>query len=899
MTLRRDLSIQLTSLYIAFVCVVLIASYSFMQFASQQLESDIIASDLSLANAIAQETFSASQSAMQAVQSLGENPDVTSMDINKMEIIFRDAISVRKDVNLIYRLDAKGIMQFHYPIGLESTVGQDFSFRDYFQEAITQTTPLFSLGRISPTTQQPVATAVMPIWSDQGDFQGVAAMNVKLQFLSDTLTNIATSNYSQENIQIAIIDRAGQIIAHSDTSYLLINAHNLFPSVAEDVLAGETGSLIVADRVGEDYIYSYMPIVDSGWGVVVMRPTAIAFNIIHLFRQGMVAVVTIFLISGLIFWVTLVRSLINPLERLARVSQDVWNEQIQSGDMTVALQQIPQRSDHLGILTSSLTQLHQGITSHLQELTTLLETSAAVVSTLDLSVVLTRILEQVEQLLDVQMSAIFVLDEEANLFRVEASRNFPAWYAEQVMIDPQDPNSAAMRAIRSSQPIQISDTETDPSYQHNRQRARIAGYRSLMVIKMNVQHSPPAVLLVGRTRPYTYSQREINLLLNFANHATMAMDNATLYARSDMNLQKQTHRLETLIQSLQDGLVLEDSDGNVIYSNQRIVDLVGLEPETIYQEPIGCLIDILIQDSVDSQDTRRKIKQLLKDKGIRHAKIEQKQETQSRHLEITLFDVENPKHKVFGRGWIISDITQSYVVERMRTILIASVSHELRTPLAGIKGYVSTLLADDVEWDQQSQREFLNIISRETDRLSKLVRDLLDMSKIESGVVRINRIMTDMNQMIEQIIQHSPAQLGERLQVVVPADFPMVNIDQQRVETILRNLIENAAKYSPDTSPILVEMSIHANELVVKVTDKGPGISHEQHERVFEQFYRVDNALTQKATGFGLGLAIARSFVLVQGGRIWLIPTDEGTCVAFAIPLNTPPVMDLEHKTDI
>jgi len=245
----------------------------------------------------------------------------------------------------------------------------------------------------------------------------------------------------------------------------------------------------------------------------------------------------------------------------------------------VELTSIARRRDQIGHLARSLIRMEDAIEARLNELSTLLETSAAVVSTLDSKTVLNRILEQVERLLDVRMSAIIGLDERHRVFRAQASRGLSRNYVEQIAIPPTEPHSVSLRALRSGEPIQISDTETNPSFKANRPRARAEGYRSVLALPLNTNYAPPSVLIVFRPEPHVFNEQEISLLRNFANHAAMAIENAALYARSDMRLQEQTRRLEALIQSLNDAIILEDPDKRVIYANRRVEALTGLSAD--------------------------------------------------------------------------------------------------------------------------------------------------------------------------------------------------------------------------------------------------------------------------------------------------------------------------------
>lgn len=903
-SIRRDLGLQLLALYLLFVGPMVLTALTFDRLASQRLVMDIQAGDLALARAIAQETNTTMDHALQSVEMLAQYPAVINVDNAAMEEIFSTFMSARPEVNLVYRLDSDGIMKFHQPTGPGSTVGTDFSFRDYYQKALTTADPLISLGRISPTTGQPVATAVMPLWTDTGDFLGLVATNIKLESLSTTLTSIASEYLSDEYFNVTIIDAAGRVIAHpspsSDT--LLVDMSVELPEIYQSILDGNSDNLIASNGDGQETLYSYVPVPRAGWGVIVSRPTSVAFATPRAFHRGILLLVGVFLGIGLIFWIALSRQVIRPLERLAALSHMIGRQQEVSSEHRDALQDMADRPDQMGHLIRSLTRMEDAVEARLNELSTLLQTSAAVVSSLDPKTVLERILEQVERLLEVKKCAIVALDEERGIFRAQASRGLSRRYSEQISIDPREPQSVSLRAIRSGKPIQISDTEDDPTFAIMRPRSRIEGYRSVLAVPLNTQHAPPSALLVYRPEPHVFSEREIDLLSNFANHAAMAIENAALYARSDMRLEEQTRRLEALIQSLQDGLILEDLEGRVLYANRRISELLDLAPEEIGGIAVDKLIERLLSrssenDGVKRQKIRQAVLDALNGSGDRRVELSVQDARRTRHLRLQLFDVTDSHGMPIGRGQIIRDITTRREVDRMKSSLISTVSHELRTPLAAIKGYATTLLAEDVDWDSRTQREFLTIISNETDRLSDLVNDLLDMSRIEAGNLIVSRVECDLKELIERAAERSHPHPGKRLNIKLPEDLPTFSADPKRIEVVLRNLIENAAKYAGESSPILVSANRNGNNLIVRVEDEGPGIPAAESEHIFESFYRIENGLNRSAPGAGIGLAICQGFVRAHGGEIWLEPRPQGTGVAFSLPLiesrhemATPPI---------
>jgi signal transduction histidine kinase len=241
-----------------------------------------------------------------------------------------------------------------------------------------------------------------------------------------------------------------------------------------------------------------------------------------------------------------------------------------------------------------------------------------------------------------------------------------------------------------------------------------------------------------------------------------------------------------------------------------------------------------------------------------------------------------------GRIFVLRDVTHENEAERMRSALISTVSHELRSPLTAISGYTATLLHGG-PWDQETEREFLEIVADAAEKLSRLVDSLLDAAKLEAGVLSLEREPVRVERIAERMIaQRRPLAPHHTLEVETDGGLPLADADPLRVEQVLTNLVENAIKYSPDGGRIAVRLTHDQSEgaLVVRVEDQGVGISPEQAERLFERFYRVDGALARKTKGVGLGLFICKSLVAAHGGRIWVDSTPgAGSRFSFTLPL--------------
>jgi signal transduction histidine kinase len=227
-------------------------------------------------------------------------------------------------------------------------------------------------------------------------------------------------------------------------------------------------------------------------------------------------------------------------------------------------------------------------------------------------------------------------------------------------------------------------------------------------------------------------------------------------------------------------------------------------------------------------------------------------------------------------------------LDRLKTELLSTVSHELRTPLASIKGYSTTLLRSDVEWDQQEQTEFLGMIDEEADRLSSLINDLLEMSAIEAGVFQIRRRMTNVGKLAQKLVKRTRAHTQLlKLSCHLQPGLSETAIDARRIEQVVTNLLENAIKYSQDGGRISVSVEEDHSMILVSVADQGIGIPQDEIGLIFDRFYRVQNSRSYETGGSGLGLAICRGIVEAHGGQIWVeSDAGKGSVFTFSIPIT-------------
>ena len=248
---------------------------------------------------------------------------------------------------------------------------------------------------------------------------------------------------------------------------------------------------------------------------------------------------------------------------------------------------------------------------------------------------------------------------------------------------------------------------------------------------------------------------------------------------------------------------------------------------------------------------------------------------------------------VIERARLRRESLQVEVLKRtdaLRAALLSSVSHDLRTPLASIKASASSLLQEDVQWDEETRRSFALTIEREADRLNRLVANLLDMSRIEGGALKPEKEWYPIDELIHDVLGRMQQMLQNRIVIThLPDELPPVKLDYLEIDQVLTNLIENAVRYTPAGSPIEISARIDGDQMVVSVADRGPGIPPADLERVFDKFYRVLDTVN-KTTGSGLGLAVSKGLVEAHGGRIWAENREGGGAIfSFTLPLVSVP----------
>lgn len=275
--------------------------------------------------------------------------------------------------------------------------------------------------------------------------------------------------------------------------------------------------------------------------------------------------------------------------------------------------------------------------------------------------------------------------------------------------------------------------------------------------------------------------------------------------------------------------------------------------------------------------------------GIRPADPRRFQDPTQRQLLETFADL---AAIAFERAALARRNQESQVAieaERLRTSLLSSLSHDLRTPLAAIAGAASTLIHDGDTLSPPARRDLASAVLEEADRLGRLVRNLLNMVRMEAGMLQVQREWIPLEEVVGiALIRLDDRLRGHPVRTALPPDLPLLSIDGLLMEQVFVNLLENAAKYTPDGTPIEITASAAAGAVTVEVADRGPGIPPGQEELIFDKFHRLPDAGPEG--GSGLGLTICRGIVQAHGGRIWVFNRPGGgAAFRFTIPTGGPP----------
>ncbi len=391
------------------------------------------------------------------------------------------------------------------------------------------------------------------------------------------------------------------------------------------------------------------------------------------------------------------------------------------------------------------------------------------------------------------------------------------------------------------------------------------------------------VLFVYRSYPAHFTAEDLTRLQGFADQAAIAVRNAWLYTQ----VRHEKQRLDALLDAVADGILILTPDHILSRLNPAFARMYGARQEELAGRPHHEVIRwARLERGSALEDARRQgwpanAQDVLDVQGDLKRPGQRPLPVHIRYSPLFSDDGDTLLNIIAS----VRDMTAFREAEKLKSTFISTISHELKTPIALIKGYVSTLRRPDVQWDPAMVQESLAIIEEEADRLARLVQDLLEASRLQSGGLRLHRAPVDLRALAQRMVQRfAPQHPDYTFRLEFPDDFPLVTGDEGRLEQVLSNLIANALKYAPPNTEIMLRGQVRPGEVVVCVRDQGPGIPPEDQPYVFDAFYR-SRATASRVSGTGLGLFLSRAIVEAHGGRMWVnAHYREGAEVCLALP---------------
>jgi PAS domain S-box-containing protein len=388
---------------------------------------------------------------------------------------------------------------------------------------------------------------------------------------------------------------------------------------------------------------------------------------------------------------------------------------------------------------------------------------------------------------------------------------------------------------------------------------RQLGMRSAVVVPLAARGRVlGALMLVSADEAHRYHEEDVALAQEVARRAAVAVENAQLFRAAQERAQA-----SIALSHVGDGVMLVDRAGVVRLWNPAAERIAGLAEDAVVGRPA--------REALDGWDVFAELAPPRAPDGSpaasRPATVPI--ELGGRELWLSISAVTFAEGAVFA----FRDLTEEQAVERMKADFISTVSHELRTPLAAIYGAALTLRRDDVQLDSLRSHQLLSVVADESDRLARIVNDILWASRVESGSLQISIESCDVVELARNVVETTRLRLPENVQLELdtPEELPRVAADPDKVLQVLTNLVDNAVKYSPDGGAVHVEFKVAGDRRVrVSVCDEGLGIPAPEQARIFEKFYRLDPNLTRGVGGTGLGLYICRELVRRMDGRIWV-----------------------------
>ena len=527
----------------------------------------------------------------------------------------------------------------------------------------------------------------------------------------------------------------------------------------------------------------------------------------------------------------------------------------------------------------------------------LLRITSELSASLDQDRVLNQALKLVNEVVNGTDGVILLIDQEAGefIFRASLSQTSP--------ISPKGiPSGLRMDEglagwmLDNRSAVIVHNTKEDPRWVS---RDTSSDYQSVLGVPLISGEEVIGVLMMFHSEANAFTAQQLDLVEAAAIQVANAINNASLYELIFEQAEKlgsmlrseiiQTANLQAIVESIADGVIVANNENIIEMANMPACNILDIPRDQLLGKSVNELLGLYGQFGESWIATMESWARNA-DEIQQWTYLADQLSIEDKFISLHLSPILSEGH-FFGTVSIFRDITKDVELDRLKSEFVSTVSHELRTPMTSIKGYADLMIMGAAGPMTDSQMRYLQVIKNNADRLHNLVNDLLDISRIETGKTTLDLRPLDIPQIIAESLEHLEGRIqheDKQLQIntqIAPA-LPLVNADHARIIQILTNLLDNAFNYTPENGEISVIVEPGKNYVYISIADTGIGISEENQNKIFDRFFRSEDADVQKVAGTGLGLSIVRSLVEMHGGHLQLeSKPGQGSTFTFNLPI--------------
>ncbi|GKV68573.1 hypothetical protein NCCP2716_10710 [Sporosarcina sp. NCCP-2716] len=793
-------------------------------------------------------------------------PYLEQGDTQKIEESLRDIkVNYPGFVNL-YVGDKNGKSLVFYPSVYTDGVTRehlDFSDRSYYKELLDTNQQVVSHvfhGRGGTDTL--LVAIVSPIFNTEGKMQGYILGAIDLHVLEKYIS----TRISGEASYAVLLDQDNNVIVHPDVDTRTDMVNMTDSKIVQSINAndGDTvKSLSIQEEGREKEFITYAKTPDLGWTVWIANPST---HITKPLREAagtilwFIPLTALFVVLASLFLTTrLERTIRNLLDTIKRYSASYkTNQPVKIAERIEGPQEMTDLLSHfndmlyeIGTNRDQLIELNTRLEGRVQERTADLERRNAELQAVN------QLITPVSSKMDVSHFIQLCLKN------IEPTVPFSVhiWFRELAVTKEEIYTDESLQQYLE-QHVQGSNHHMEP---------------------IVLDGLPNGYLIIDLQEGQTIEAKEQSFLQTFSRSLAIMLQNKLLFEQ----YRNKHAELDAVLESMSEGIMLLNNNYEIDYVNEFFLNVIDGEETGI---PLQLLSDVFRRINELFEVSAEELTAFFEEDKS-DLKLEYKTNAgDTDFYMLHKFSVVSDDNKI-GLGLLIRDITKEEEIDTLKNNLISLTSHEFKTPITNIRGSVETLLRDDVEWEAEFQHELLEGVHEDIERIQHLVDDWMDISKIESGSMYIERNMVRANHVIEKSIELVPLALKEDAVLEFhnkAAEYLFFYADKTRVQQVLVNLFTNALRYN-DSAHKRIDIVLEKQEdyLTIAVSDNGIGISREHLQKIFNRFYQVDVTATRRSGGTGLGLSICEGIMEAHEGKIEVRSTPgEGSTFTLYFPLR-------------